>query len=142
MRHLDTALQIAHVYLKIIDGETLCVHGGLSPDIRTLDQIRIVSRAQEIPHEGAFCGMHSISSSHHYFLVHYPLRFNVVRSRRHRELGGQSSRGWLAFRRECYTRSECLSRFWRRKRSILPVVQSRQLTYIDCKSSSACARRL
>ncbi|KZT05142.1 Metallo-dependent phosphatase [Laetiporus sulphureus 93-53] len=40
----------------IIDGETLCVHGGLSPDIRTLDQIRVLSRAQEIPHEGAFCG--------------------------------------------------------------------------------------
>ena len=41
---------------KIIDGETLCVHGGLSPDIRTLDQIRLLSRAQEIPHEGGFCG--------------------------------------------------------------------------------------
>lgn len=41
---------------KIIDGEVLCVHGGLSPDIRTLDQIRVLSRAQEIPHEGAFCG--------------------------------------------------------------------------------------
>ena len=43
-------------WAKIIDGETLCVHGGLSPDIRTLDQIRVLSRAQEIPHEGAFCG--------------------------------------------------------------------------------------
>lgn len=32
------------------------MHGGLSPDIRTLDQIRVLSRAQEIPHEGAFCG--------------------------------------------------------------------------------------
>lgn len=41
---------------QIIDGEVLCVHGGLSPDIRTLDQIRVLSRAQEIPHEGAFCG--------------------------------------------------------------------------------------
>jgi len=40
----------------IIDGRTLCVHGGLSPDIRTLDQIRMLSRAMEIPHEGAFCG--------------------------------------------------------------------------------------
>jgi serine/threonine-protein phosphatase 6 catalytic subunit len=33
------------------------VHGGLSPDIRTLDQIRVLSRAQEIPHEGAFCDL-------------------------------------------------------------------------------------
>jgi diadenosine tetraphosphatase ApaH/serine/threonine PP2A family protein phosphatase len=41
---------------QIIDGDVLCVHGGLSPDIRTLDQIRVLSRAQEIPHEGAFCG--------------------------------------------------------------------------------------
>ncbi|KAG8918005.1 Serine/threonine-protein phosphatase 6 catalytic subunit, partial [Tulasnella sp. 408] len=42
---------------KIIDGQTLCVHGGLSPDIRTLDQIRVLSRAQEVPHEGAFCDL-------------------------------------------------------------------------------------
>lgn len=38
----------------IIDGRVLCVHGGLSPDIRTLDQIRTLDRRQEIPHEGAF----------------------------------------------------------------------------------------
>jgi len=41
----------------IIDGNILCVHGGLSPDIRTLDQIRIISRQQEIPHEGPFCDL-------------------------------------------------------------------------------------
>ncbi|KAI6098722.1 Metallo-dependent phosphatase-like protein [Pisolithus sp. B1] len=46
---------------QIIDGETLCVHGGLSPDICTLDQIRMLSRAQEIPHEGTFCSMPSLS---------------------------------------------------------------------------------
>lgn len=44
---------------KIIDGQTLCVHGGLSPDIRTLDQIRSLSRAREIPHDGAFCGAYT-----------------------------------------------------------------------------------
>jgi len=38
----------------IIDGKILCVHGGLSPDIRTLDQIRIIDRRQEIPSEGPF----------------------------------------------------------------------------------------
>ncbi|KXN90371.1 Serine/threonine-protein phosphatase ppe1 [Leucoagaricus sp. SymC.cos] len=42
----------------IIDGEILCVHGGLSADIRTLDQIRILSRAQEIPHEALHFAVH------------------------------------------------------------------------------------
>lgn len=41
----------------VIDGRILCVHGGLSPEIRTLDQIRVVARAQEIPQEGAFCDL-------------------------------------------------------------------------------------
>lgn len=41
----------------LVDGKVLCVHGGLSPEIRTLDQIRVVARAQEIPHEGAFCDL-------------------------------------------------------------------------------------
>lgn len=35
----------------------LCVHGGLSPDIKTLDQIRTIERCQEIPHKGAFCDL-------------------------------------------------------------------------------------
>ena len=33
------------------------MHGGLSPEIRTIDQIRTVYRRQEIPHEGAFCDL-------------------------------------------------------------------------------------
>ncbi|WVQ76717.1 hypothetical protein IAR50_006391 [Cryptococcus sp. DSM 104548] len=41
----------------IVDSSILCVHGGLSPDIRTLDQIRTLSRAQEVPHQGAFCDL-------------------------------------------------------------------------------------
>jgi|EP00945_MAST-04E_sp_MAST-4E-sp1_P007554 serine/threonine-protein phosphatase 6 catalytic subunit len=41
----------------VIDGRVMCVHGGLSPDIRTLDQIRILDRAQEIPNEGSFCDL-------------------------------------------------------------------------------------
>lgn len=45
------------ILAAIIDGQILCVHGGLSPEIRTLDQIRVVARAQEIPHEGAFCDL-------------------------------------------------------------------------------------
>eukprot|EP01120_Amphizonella_sp_Union-15-10_P002936 TRINITY_DN1322_c0_g1_i1.p1 TRINITY_DN1322_c0_g1~~TRINITY_DN1322_c0_g1_i1.p1 ORF type:complete len:310 (+),score=54.36 TRINITY_DN1322_c0_g1_i1:42-971(+) len=41
----------------LIDGRILCVHGGLSPDVRTLDQIRTIPRNQEIPPEGAFCDL-------------------------------------------------------------------------------------
>jgi len=41
----------------IIDDQILCVHGGLSPDIKTIDQIRILPRVQEIPHEGPFCDL-------------------------------------------------------------------------------------
>jgi len=41
----------------LIDNKIWCVHGGLSPDIRTLDQIRLIDRNQEIPHKGAFCDL-------------------------------------------------------------------------------------
>lgn len=41
----------------IIDGKIFCVHGGLSPEIRMLDQIRVLTRAQEVPHEGGFCDL-------------------------------------------------------------------------------------
>jgi len=41
----------------VVDNRILCVHGGLSPDIRTLDQIRTIRRNQEIPHEGSFCDL-------------------------------------------------------------------------------------
>ena len=39
----------------IIDGHILCVHGGLSPNISYVDQIRLIDRRQEVPHEGAMC---------------------------------------------------------------------------------------
>jgi len=42
---------------SVIDGQVLCVHGGLSPDLTTLDQIRLLERNQEIPHEGPFCDL-------------------------------------------------------------------------------------
>lgn len=45
------------ISLQLIDEQILCVHGGLSPDIKTLDQIRTIERNQEIPHKGAFCDL-------------------------------------------------------------------------------------
>ena len=34
-----------------------CVHGGLSPSIQTLDEIRIIDRKQEVPHDGPMCDL-------------------------------------------------------------------------------------
>lgn len=38
----------------IIENEMLCVHGGLSPGIESVDDIQDLNRFQEIPHEGPF----------------------------------------------------------------------------------------
>lgn len=38
-------------------GAVLCVHGGLSPLIDTIDKIRLIDRKQEVPHEGAMCDL-------------------------------------------------------------------------------------
>ncbi|CAG0913823.1 unnamed protein product [Notodromas monacha] len=41
----------------LIDNEVMCVHGGLSPEIIMMDQVRMINRNQEIPHKGAFCDL-------------------------------------------------------------------------------------
>ncbi|KTF80756.1 hypothetical protein cypCar_00023810 [Cyprinus carpio] len=41
----------------IVDGKIFCVHGGLSPSIQTLDQIRTIDRKQEVPHDGPMCDL-------------------------------------------------------------------------------------
>jgi len=33
------------------------VHGGLSPELRTVDQIQCLERVQEIPHDGPYCDL-------------------------------------------------------------------------------------
>ncbi|CAD6592137.1 MAG: Serine/threonine-protein phosphatase 4 catalytic subunit [Alectoria sarmentosa] len=38
-------------------GAVLCVHGGLSPLIDSVDKIRLLDRKQEVPHEGAMCDL-------------------------------------------------------------------------------------
>uniref|UniRef100_A0A0M3I9K6 protein-serine/threonine phosphatase n=1 Tax=Ascaris lumbricoides TaxID=6252 RepID=A0A0M3I9K6_ASCLU len=41
----------------VIAGKVFCVHGGLSPSIQTLDQIRTIDRKQEVPHDGPMCDL-------------------------------------------------------------------------------------
>ena len=41
----------------LIDEEVFCVHGGLSPDIVTIDQIRTLERNVEVPQDGPLCDL-------------------------------------------------------------------------------------
>jgi serine/threonine-protein phosphatase 4 catalytic subunit len=42
----------------VIDGEAFVVHGGLSPGLDLIDDIRTkIDRRQEVPHEGALCDL-------------------------------------------------------------------------------------
>ncbi|KAJ6886440.1 hypothetical protein NC651_026968 [Populus alba x Populus x berolinensis] len=41
----------------LIENKVFSVHGGLSPAISTLDQIRTIDRKQEVPHDGAMCDL-------------------------------------------------------------------------------------
>ena len=41
----------------LVEGQIFCVHGGLSPYISTVDQIRLINRKMEIPREGVFCDL-------------------------------------------------------------------------------------
>ena len=41
----------------IVEGKVFCVHGGLSPTIKTIDQICGLDRRMEIPDNGALCDM-------------------------------------------------------------------------------------
>lgn len=41
----------------LVEISIFCLHGGLSPSIETLDQIRELDRVQEVPHEGPMCDL-------------------------------------------------------------------------------------
>lgn len=41
----------------LIEGKIFCIHGGLSPNVSTVDQMRLLNRKMEIPHEGAFADL-------------------------------------------------------------------------------------
>lgn len=41
----------------IVNGKFLALHGGISPDLRTLDDIKKLDRFKEPPRQGLFCDM-------------------------------------------------------------------------------------
>ncbi|CAI9768032.1 unnamed protein product [Fraxinus pennsylvanica] len=41
----------------LIESQVFCLHGGLSPSLDTLDNIRALERIQEVPHEGPMCDL-------------------------------------------------------------------------------------
>jgi serine/threonine-protein phosphatase 2A catalytic subunit len=41
----------------VVEGQIFGTHGGLSPNITNLDDIRKLDRFQEVPHEGAICDL-------------------------------------------------------------------------------------
>jgi len=41
----------------LVAGEVFCNHGGLSPYLETIDQIRSVNRIQDVPHDGPMCDL-------------------------------------------------------------------------------------
>ncbi|KAE8301781.1 Serine/threonine-protein phosphatase [Giardia duodenalis] len=43
--------------VAIIDERIFCVHGGISPSLPTIDDIRILNRSSEIPSEGPFADL-------------------------------------------------------------------------------------
>ena len=40
-----------------IDDKIFCIHGGISPDLNSLDQIRNITRPTEVPEEGLLCDL-------------------------------------------------------------------------------------
>ncbi|CAD8141145.1 unnamed protein product (macronuclear) [Paramecium tetraurelia] len=41
----------------VVENSIFGLHGGLSPDVTTLDEIRRLDRIQEVPHEGPLCDL-------------------------------------------------------------------------------------
>ena len=41
----------------LVEEQIFCLHGGLSPALDTLDEVRGLDRVQEVPHEGSMCDL-------------------------------------------------------------------------------------
>lgn len=42
---------------SVVEEKILCVHAGLSPSVRTLQQLSEIERRTEVPHEGSMCDL-------------------------------------------------------------------------------------
>lgn len=127
----------------VVDGRVLCVHGGLSPNVESIDQvcfakgipspqahqdcshqIRAIDRKQEVPHDGAMCDLlwsdpdgEPLHDQH--IQVHSSKHFVLIL--RYSRLGTLTAWGRLSFR---VGHSED--------------VQPYQRNRLDCASPSAC----
>ncbi|XP_071657447.1 serine/threonine-protein phosphatase 4 catalytic subunit isoform X2 [Patagioenas fasciata] len=54
---VDRGFYSVETFLLLLALKIFCVHGGLSPSIQTLDQIRTIDRKQEVPHDGPMCDL-------------------------------------------------------------------------------------
>jgi serine/threonine-protein phosphatase 4 catalytic subunit len=45
------------ILAAVIENKIFCVHGGLSPEVKTIDDIQVLDRKQEVPHQGAMCDL-------------------------------------------------------------------------------------
>lgn len=41
----------------LVDGRILCMHGGISPDLKSMDQIKAIARPTDVPDEGLLCDL-------------------------------------------------------------------------------------
>jgi len=45
------------IFIINFNKKIFCLHGGLSPSIETLDNIRMLDRFLEVPHDGPMCDL-------------------------------------------------------------------------------------
>ena len=48
---------MCNIFPQLVDDNIFCVHGGLSPELRCIDQMQTIERVQEIPHTGSYCDL-------------------------------------------------------------------------------------
>ncbi|ETO04438.1 Ser/Thr protein phosphatase family protein [Reticulomyxa filosa] len=55
----------------IIDGKIICMHGGLSPELKSMDYLRKIKRPTEVPDSGFLCDLLWSDPDKLYFIYHF-----------------------------------------------------------------------